>query len=128
MDEYLWALDHKFANQNIFGAKPAKQPVFVSMDNEPELWKTTHLEIEGKAGITVEAYIARAVSLATALKKQFPDLVLFGPAQYGFMGLYNWNNAMSATPAANNWFVDKYLTAMKAASAAFGKSPPFSIP
>jgi Glycoside hydrolase family 44 len=121
MDEFVWALDHKFTGQNIFGAKPTAQPVFVSLDNEPELWKSTHLEIEGKTGVTADSYIAKTVSLATALKKQFPDLVIFGPVNYGFMGLYNWNNTVAASADGNNWFTDKYLAAMKTASAAFGK-------
>jgi hypothetical protein len=121
MDEFVWALDRKFAGQNIFGANASKQPVFVSLDNEPELWKTTHVEVQGKNGIPVDSYIARTISLATALKKQFPDLLIFGPAHYGFLGLYNWNGELSATPAGNNWFPDKYLPALKAASSAFGR-------
>ena len=121
MDEFIWALDRKFAGQNIFGAKPSKQPVFVSLDNEPELWKSTHLEIEGKTGITPDAYIAKTISLTTALKKQFPDLVIFGPANYGFLGIYSWNGEMNTTLSGSNWFADKYLTALKAASAAAGK-------
>ena len=121
MDEFIWALDRKFAGQNIFGANPSTQPVFVSLDNEPELWKTTHLEIQGKAGITADSYITRTISIASALKKQFPDLVIFGPANYGFLGIYNWNGELSATPAGSNWFPDKYLPALKAASSAFGK-------
>jgi hypothetical protein len=121
MDEFIWALDRKFAGQNIFGAKPSTQPVFVSLDNEPELWKSTHLEVQGKTGITADNYIARTVSLASALKKQFPDLVIFGPVHYGFMGIYSWNGEMSATPSGSNWFADKYLTALKAASTAFGR-------
>jgi hypothetical protein len=121
MDEFIWALDRKFGGQNIFGAKPSTHPVFVSLDNEPELWKTTHLEIQGKTAISPDSYIARTISLTTALKKQFPDLVIFGPAHFGFMGMYNWFNEMNASPLGDNWFADKYLTAMKAASAAFGK-------
>ena len=73
--------------------------MFVSLDNEPELWKTTHLEIQGKSAVTADSYIARTISLATALKKQFPDLVIFGPAHYGFMGMYNWLGEMNATPS-----------------------------
>jgi hypothetical protein len=121
MDEFIWALDRKFAGQNIFGAKPSKQPVFVSLDNEPELWKSTHLEIQGKMGITADSCIARTVSLATALKKQFPDVVIFGPAHYGFLGLYNWNGELHATPTGGNWFTDKYLNALNAASRVFGR-------
>ncbi|MEO7360827.1 MAG: glycoside hydrolase family 44 protein, partial [Gemmatimonadaceae bacterium] len=94
MDEFVWALDQKFAGQNIFGAKPAAQPVFVSLDNEPELWNQTHLEIQGAKNVSADEYIARTLSLATALKKQFPDVVIFGPAHFGFMGMYNWLNEM----------------------------------
>jgi Glycoside hydrolase family 44 len=121
MDEYVWAIDQRFKAQNIFGATPSAHPVFISLDNEPELWNSTHLEIQGKTGITADAYIARTVSLATALKKQFPDLVIFGPAHYGFMGIYSWSTELRATPSGNNWFTDKYLTALKAASSAFGR-------
>jgi hypothetical protein len=122
MDEFIWALDRKFAGQNIFGARPSTQPVFVSLDNEPEAWKSTHLEIQGKTGITPDAYIAKTIGLATALKKQFPDLLIFGPAHYGFLGIYNWNGEMNgATPSGRDWFADKYLTALKAASTAFGR-------
>jgi hypothetical protein len=121
MDEFIWALDQKFKGQNIFGAKPSTQHVFVSLDNEPELWNSTHLEIQGKTGITADSYIARTVSLATALKKQFPELVIFGPAHYGFMGIYSWSRELGATPSGSNWFADKYLAAMKAASTAFGR-------
>jgi hypothetical protein len=121
MDELLWALDHKFAGQNIFGSKSTTKPVFVSLDNEPELWNHTHLEIQGKTGITADSYIEKTISLATALKTQFPDLVIFGPAHYGFMGIYNWNRELNATATGNNWFTDKYLVALKTASAAFDR-------
>jgi hypothetical protein len=121
MDEFAWALDHKFEGKNIFGAKPSAQPVFASLDNEPELWNTTHLEVQGKTAIAADSYIARTIALATALKKQFPDLVIFGPVHYGFLGLYSWNGLMNPSPSANNWFADKYLTALKAASASFGR-------
>jgi hypothetical protein len=121
MDEFIWALDRKFAGQNIFGAHPSSLPVFADLDNEPELWKTTHLEVQGPTGITSDAYIARTISLATALKRQFPDLVVFGPGNYGFLGIYNWLGEINTMVSGSNWFADKYLTALKAASTSFGK-------
>jgi hypothetical protein len=121
MDEFVWAIDQKFKGQDIFGAKPAKEPVFVALDNEPELWNTTHLEIQGKTGITSDVFIAKSIALATALKKQFPEMVIFGPVHSGFMGLYSWNTELNPTPFGSNWFADKYLTALKAASLAFGR-------
>jgi hypothetical protein len=120
MDEFIWAIDRKFAGQNIFGATPATQHVFAQLDNEPELWNSTHKEVQGASAITSDAYIAKTISLATALKKQFPDLVIFAPAHYGFFGLYAWNGELAPTVTGNNWFTDKYLLAVQAASASFG--------
>jgi hypothetical protein len=121
MDEFIWALDRKFAGQNIFGAHPSRQPVFADLDNEPDLWKDTHREVQGPASISSDNFIVNTLALARALKKQFPDLVIFGPGNYGFMGLYSWNNEISASLSETNWFVDKYLRAMKAGSARFGR-------
>jgi fibronectin type 3 domain-containing protein len=120
MDEFVWALDQKFSGQGIFGANPA-HPTFVSLDNEPELWNSTHLEIQGSTAVTSGAYIAKTIAMAEALKTQFPHMIIFGPVHYGFQGIYNWQGELSATPTGNNWFPDKYLTAISAASATFGK-------
>lgn len=122
MDELLWALDQKFAGQNIFGASPT-HPTFVSLDNEPELWNSTHLEVQGPNPVTSDDYIAKTISLTQALKDQFPNVVIFGPAHYGFLGLYNWQAepGLNATPNGANWFPDKYLAAIKAASDTYGK-------
>src|ERR1700728_2244914 len=120
MDEFVWALDQKFSGQGIFGANPAL-PTFVSLDNEPELWNSTHLEIQGPNPVTSDAYIAKTITMTEALKTQFPNMIIFGPVHYGFQGLYNWQGELNSTPNGSNWFPDKYLTAISAASATFGK-------
>jgi len=121
MDEFMWAIDHEFAGDNVFGARPAKQPVFIALDNEPELWKSTHLEVQGPASVSVDSFIAKSIALATALKKQFPDAMIFGPGNYGFLGLYSWNGELSTSLNGSTWFADKYLTALRAASVSAGK-------
>jgi hypothetical protein len=121
MDEFLWSIDQKFAGQSIFGLSPTTKHVFAQLDNEPELWNSTHLEVQGPKPVTSDNYIAKTISLARALKDQFPDLVIFGPVHFGFGGIYNWQGELSATPSGNNWFPDKYLPAIKTASAAYGK-------
>jgi hypothetical protein len=118
MDEFLWALDQKLPG--IFGANPA-HPTFVSLDNEPELWNSTHLEVQGRTPVTSDNYIAKTIDLTKALKDQFPNLLIFGPVHYGFQGIYNWQGELSATPGGANWFPDKYLPAISTASAAYGK-------
>jgi Glycoside hydrolase family 44 len=121
MDEFIWALDQKFPGQNIFGPAPSSQRVFAELDNEPELWNSTHLEVQGPIRVSSDKYIAKTISLATALKAQFPDVVIFGPAQYGFFGIFAWNGEFTPTPAGNDWFADRYLSAMRAASLRFGR-------
>jgi fibronectin type 3 domain-containing protein len=119
MDEFLWALNQKVPG-NIFGVN-APLPTFVSLDNEPELWNSTHLEVQGHSPVTSDDYITKTINLAKALKDQFPNLVIFGPVHYGFQGIYNWQGELSATPSGNNWFPDKYLSALKTASTTYGK-------
>ncbi|MBW8828407.1 MAG: hypothetical protein JF606_03040 [Burkholderiales bacterium] len=81
MDEFVWALDQKFSGQGIFTASAAT-PTFVQLDNEPELWSSTHLEIQGSTPVSSDAYIAKTISLARALKDQFPGMKIVGPAHY----------------------------------------------
>jgi len=121
MDEFIWALDQKFSGQSIFGSNPTTRHTFVQLDNEPELWNSTHLEVQGPNPITSDAYIAKTLSLTQALKDQFPDVLIFGPVHYGFEGIYNWQGELSATPTGNNWFPDNYLPAIKTASTTYGK-------
>lgn len=123
MDEFLWALDQKFSGEGIFSAIPTTHPTFVSLDNEPELWNTTHLEVQGPTRVTSDDYITKTINLSKALKDQFPDVLIFGPVHYGFAGLYNWQSepGINATPTGANWFPDKYLQAIKTASDNYGK-------
>jgi fibronectin type 3 domain-containing protein len=121
MDEFLWALDQKFSGQNIFSISPTTQLTFVSLDNEPELWNSTHLEVQGPTRVTSDAYITKTINLAKALKDQYPDLVIFGPVHYGFAGIYSWQGELNPTPTGTNWFPDKYLQAIATASNAYGK-------
>jgi fibronectin type 3 domain-containing protein len=120
MDEFAWALDQKFLGMGIFGASPT-HPTFISLDNEPELWNSTHLEVQGSTAVTSDSYISKTINLAKALKDQFPNVVIFGPVHYGFQGIYNWQGELGATPSGTNWFPDKYLQALETASTTYGK-------
>jgi fibronectin type 3 domain-containing protein len=118
MDEFAWALNQKLPG--IFGANPA-QPTFLNLDNEPELWNSTHLEVQGPNPVTSDNYIAKTIALTQAIKDQFPNTIIFGPVHYGFQGIYNWQGELAATPSGANWFPDKYLQAIKTASTTYGK-------
>jgi Glycoside hydrolase family 44/Fibronectin type III domain len=117
LDEFAWSLDQQLPG--IFGANPP-YPTFIGLDNEPELWNSTHLEVQGPTPVTSNTYIANTISLAKALKDQFPNLLIFGPVHYGFEGIYNWQGELNATPTGANWFPDKYLPAINSASTTYG--------
>jgi fibronectin type 3 domain-containing protein len=122
MDEFAWALDQKFSGQGIFGASPA-HPTFIDLDNEPDLWNSTHAEVQGSMNISSSNFVANSVTLAEALKDQFPHAVIFGPVNYGFEGIYSWqgDSTLSPTPNGVNWFADKYMAGVKAAATSYGK-------
>jgi hypothetical protein len=47
-------------------AAPSSQHVFAQLDNEPEPWNSTHLEVQGSNPVTSDAYIAKTISRVTA--------------------------------------------------------------
>jgi hypothetical protein len=122
MDEFAWALDQKFPSQGIFGASPT-HPTFIDLDNEPDLWNSTHAEVQGSTNISSSNFISNTVTLSEALKDQFPKAVIFGPVNYGFEGIYSWQGdpTLSPTPSGANWFADKYMAGIKTASTSYGK-------
>src|SRR5215469_11693946 len=120
-DEFVWAMNQLSTAKQLFnGTTPT--PAFVDLDNEPDLWNSTHLEVQGPTEITPSAYISKTLSVAQALKTQFPNITIFGPSHYGFLGVYNWQSGVTGTtPTGANWFADEYFQALSTASATFGK-------
>ena len=120
MDEFAWALDQKFSGMNIFGSSPT-HPTFISLDNEPDLWNTTHLEVQGTTNISSTNFITNTAALAEALKDQFPNLTIFGPVNYAFNGIFSWQGELTPSWSGNNWFADNYIAGMATAKGAYGK-------
>jgi hypothetical protein len=120
-DEFVWAVNQLSTTKEIFSGTTAT-PAFVDLDNEPELWNSTHLEIQGPTLITPAAYIAKTLTMTEALKNQFPNMIIFGPSHYGFLGVYNWQGAVTGTtPTGENWFTDEYFQALSTASSTYGR-------
>jgi hypothetical protein len=115
MDEFLWALGQKIPG-DIY-ADPIT-PTFVQLDNEPELWPSTHAEIQTGAP-TVSDYIQKTINLGKAIKDLAPAAKIFGPVHYGFNGIVNWQGASGFS--STYWFTDKYLADLKAASQTDGR-------
>jgi len=116
IDESLWALRSKFTN-DIF-ADP-NRPTFVSLDNEPELWPSTHQEIQGTAEPDVTNFLHQTIALCQAIKGVDAAAQTFGPVHYGFYGISYWQGAPGFS--ADYWFTDKYLQTLRDASVAAGR-------
>jgi len=119
VDEFLWTFQNRFKTEgdpssDVF-ASSATHPVLVSLDNEPDLWHSTHTEVQGTTLHPSTDLLARTQAAAKALKDQFPAIQLLGPAHYGINGLYSWRDTYPADPGGD-WFMDHYLREMKAAS------------
>jgi len=108
-DEFAWFLARRWTT--------AARPLHLMLDNEPDLWSSTHPEVQQTA-LTYAAFLARSLEFASALKDAAPGALLFGPVSYGWNGFVNLQNA----PDANGRdFLDFYLAQMGQASATQGR-------
>jgi hypothetical protein len=122
-DEMVWALDQHYSGQGIFSTTPSVSPVFIELDNEPDLWNYTHQEIQTSTEISPSAFFAKTTTLSTALKAQFPHATVLGPVNWGFSGFYDWQGGWSGTTNTGyDWFLDGYLAAVDAAAKTLGNT------
>ena len=62
-----------------------------NMDNEPEVWHSTHDDVMPQA-IPAEDYIQRYVAVATRARILFPEIKIVGPVFTNEWFWYNWQN------------------------------------
>lgn len=97
--------------------KSPATPVWYSLDNEPDLWGHTHQRIWPK-NPTYAQIIANNIDFGSAIKGVAPKTLVFGPANYGWMGFRTFQGAPDA---AGRDFLDVYLAAMRDAEKKAGK-------
>jgi len=113
-------------------ASHATAPLLLSLDNEPELWGSTHREIRGRTSANQDVYIAlnlagqdelvsKSIATAAAAKDVIPGIQTMGFVSYGWQGMINLQS--NPLPPYNrpgggtyNWYVDVFLDKMKQAS------------
>jgi len=92
--------------------------VFYSLDNEPDLWSSTHAEVH-RAPVTYAELLQKTTAYATAIKNVAPNTKIFGPVSYGWYGFTTLQGASDS--GANGDFLTYYLNRTAAASKTFGK-------
>ncbi|MEO8019394.1 MAG: glycoside hydrolase family 44 protein [Pseudomonadota bacterium] len=118
-DEYVNFLDKTYPGA--FGA--STNPIFLCMDNEVDIWSSTHARLRGDAvtqsgtGIGYAEVVQLNRDYSNAAKAVNPNVIVFGPVNYGWNGFVSLQNA----PDANNRdFLDFFLQQMAQAEVADG--------
>ncbi len=107
-DEYVAWLEGRFA-----GARSdSSRTLFYSLDNEPDLWASTHPRIRPTGPVTYAELLERTTAYAGAIKRVAPGALVFGPVSYGWQGFVSLQNA---TDQNGRDFLDFYLEALRAA-------------
>ncbi|MEZ5142855.1 MAG: glycoside hydrolase family 44 protein [Acidimicrobiales bacterium] len=91
--------------------------VVFSLDNEPDLWSSTHPEVH-PTPVGYAELASRTIDYAKAVKRGWPGATVTGPVSYGFNGFESLQNAPDA--GGKGSFLDWYLDQMKAADVANG--------
>jgi len=112
-DEFVHWLKARFPA----GFADTRQPIWFSLDNEPDLWSSTHAAVHPKPATYAEL-VAKTIEYAAAIKAVTPDTKIFGPVNYGWQGFVRLQNAPDA---ANRDFQEFYLQQMAQAQKKCGQ-------
>jgi len=108
-DEMVWWLERTFARR--------AAPIFYALDNEADLWSSTHARIR-PTPITYAEIVALSEDYADNIKRIQPKALIFGPVNYGWNGYITLQGA----PDANGRdFLNFYLQSMQQAAQRKGK-------
>ena len=100
-----------------YGETDSNRPIWFSLDNEPDWWSHTHPEIHPNPTSYAEL-VEKSIAYAAAAKDVEPGALIFGPANYGWQGYVQLQNA----PDRNlGDFQEYYLRQMAAAEKKQGK-------
>ncbi|MCZ7605847.1 MAG: glycoside hydrolase family 44 protein [Planctomycetota bacterium] len=119
-DEFVNFLQDKYPGF----ATDAQKPIFFSLDNEPDLWATTHPRLRGDptgsqgTGPTYTEMLQRTIDYADAIKDVEPNAIVFGPVNYGWQGFVDLQGASDAGSYGD--FHTWYLQQLAAAETTYG--------
>ena len=91
--------------------------VFFSLDNEPDLWQSSHREVHPQP-VTYAELVQKSIDYARAIKAVEPAAKILGPVNYGWNGYVNLQNAPDAD---HRDFQEFYLQQMAEAERTAGE-------
>lgn len=117
IDEYVNAILTKFGR----ATEPTGMNAY-ALDNEPDLWTTTHSTIHPNP-MTVSELLDKSAELAAIVKGLDERALIFGGQFSGMRAFISFNDASdwNTLKGSHTWFLDYYLAQMKAAGTVQGK-------
>jgi hypothetical protein len=113
-DEYVSRLERA-------RAPSPESPLFYSLDNEPDLWGSTHEVVRGnrtgKDRYVLTGYAELAdtsIEYAHAIKEVAPHALVFGPAVSNWNGMANLFHNDTPDEAGRQFYLEYYLDRMRA--------------
>ncbi|HEY7090651.1 MAG TPA: glycoside hydrolase family 44 protein [Tepidisphaeraceae bacterium] len=100
-----------------YGQTDPNKPIWFELDNEPDLWNSTHAEVHPNAPTYAEM-VQKTVDYSGAIKDVEPNALVFGPVNYGWQG---YIRLQSAPDANNRDFQQFFLQQMQQASQTAGR-------
>ena len=101
-----------------------RSPVFFGLDNEPDLWRSTHPEIVSDVWSYAD-FSDRSIAYAAAIKDVMPDAKVFGPSVATYTGMVagdRYRNGWTDDPVYGRQnFLSVYLDRLSAADHARGR-------
>lgn len=113
-DEFLNWLNTTFPGK-LDGSEPQ---ILISLDNEPDLWHSTHVRIQPEP-LGYDELIGKSIASMLAMRAVVPDAQFFGAVNYGWYGYETLQDAPDAGAHGN--FLDYYLDQMAAAEVTHGQ-------
>lgn len=108
-------------------AADSLHPIFFSLDNEPDIWYSTHHAIMSDTlgrfrKETYDGFSQTSIAYARAVKSARADALVFGPATATFAGVMTLGQFPDADPVhGKKPFFDVYLDAMREAERTHGR-------
>jgi hypothetical protein len=80
-------------------------PINFELDNEPDLWSSTHPEVH-PTPVTYAELLQKSIQYSTMIKSIVPNSLVYGPVSYGWEGYQTLQNATDS--ATDNAAIDPY--------------------
>ncbi|MCU0624850.1 MAG: Ig-like domain-containing protein, partial [Gemmatimonadaceae bacterium] len=125
-DEFVNWVDKTFPG----AATDPSRPILFSLDNEPDIWHSTHKEIQSDSADnpnrprlqTYDGFINTTIDYARAVKSVVPGATVLGPAVGTWTGAVTLGRWPSPDPVyASQNFFDVYLNRLKQAETTYGR-------